>query len=104
MNNFPNDQEKQDMPLPAPPEPATKPPQEGWRRHRLLIILSLILLFIIYLFAAKEYQVVEQATPPGKIAAKQMEVDRKPLPGVLNLEPKVKPDEIPRFLTYPGLL
>ena len=95
MNNSPNNQEKQDAQLPAPPEPATKPPQEGWRRHRLLIILSLILLFIIYLFAAKEYQVVEQATPPGKI------VERKPLPGVLNLEPKVKPDETPTIPDKP---
>ena len=93
MNNSPNNQEKQESRLPVATEPAAKPPQEGWRRHRMLIILGLILLFIVYIFAAKEYQVVEQATPPGKIVAKKMDSDQKPLPGVLNLEPKVKPDD-----------
>ena len=101
MNNSPNNQEKQDSRLPTPTEPATESPQAGWRRHRLLIILSLILLFIIYLFGAREYQVVEQATPPAKIVAKKMEVERKPLPGVLNLEPKVKPDDIPTIPDKP---
>jgi Uncharacterized protein conserved in bacteria (DUF2333) len=59
------------------------------------------LLFIIYIFAAKEYQVVEQTTPPGSIVAKKMEVERKPLPGVLNLEPKINPDEIPTISDLP---
>jgi hypothetical protein len=83
MNNSPNNQEKQDATLPVTTAPESKPPQEGWRRYRLLIIFGLILLFIVYIFAAKEYQVVEQATSPAKIVAKKMEVERKPLPGVL---------------------
>ncbi len=65
MNNSPNDQEKQEPQLPVAASPETKPPKEGWRRYRMLIILGMILIFIIYIFTAKEYQVVEQATPPG---------------------------------------
>ena len=102
MNNSQNNQEKQDPLLPVAAEPATKPPKEGWRRHRMLIILGLILIFIIYIFAAKEYQVVELATPPGRIVAKKMDVDQKPLPGVLNLEPRSKPGDIPAMPDKPA--
>jgi hypothetical protein len=78
---------------PAPPVPASseaKPPQGGWQRYRFLIICSLVLAFIIYIFAAKESRMVEQATPPGQIVAKNLEIELKTQPGVLRLEPGLK--------------
>ena len=75
-------------PVPAPPE--AKPPQEGWQRYRFLIICGLVLAFIIYIFAAKESRMVEQATPPGQIVAKNLEIELKTQPGVLRLEPGLK--------------
>ena len=75
-------------PVPAPPE--AKPPQEGWRRYRFLIICGLVLAFIVYIFAAKESRLVEQATPPGKIVAKNLEMEQKSQPGILKLEPGSK--------------
>ena len=61
MNNTENNQEKQ-APLPMPAS-ETKPPKKGWRQYRMVIILGLILLFMVYIFAAKEYGIVEQSTP-----------------------------------------
>ncbi len=78
-------------PVPAPPEAK---PQEGWRRYRFLIICGVVLAFIIYIFAAKKSMLVEQATPPGQIVAKNLEVEQKSLPGILKLEPGLKPPEI----------
>ena len=75
-------------PVPAPPE--AKPPQGGWQRYRFLIICGLVLAFIIYIFAAKESRMVEQATPPGQIVAKNLEIELKSQPGVLRLEPGLK--------------
>ena len=67
-----NHNQEDQTPLPAVAEPTeAKPPQGGWRRYRALIICGLILAFIIYIFAAKEYQGVEQASSPAKIVAKE---------------------------------
>jgi hypothetical protein len=71
---------------PVPAKPTAKPPQEGWRRYRVLIILALVLVFIVYIFAAKEYRAAEQATPPGKIVAKQLE----PPAGALKFDSQLK--------------
>ena len=91
MNNTENNQENQ-APLPMPAS-ETKPPKKGWRQYRMVIILGLILLFMVYIFAAKEYRRVEQSTPPGAIVAKQIDLEKKPLAGVLHGESKSKSDD-----------
>lgn len=95
MDNLQNQNTQEDKIINPPVEsqPNAKPAPSGWRRHRLLIILGLILVFIIYIFAAKEYHTVEQATPPGKIVAKQME----PPGGELKFDSKPKSSDIPEF-------
>jgi hypothetical protein len=83
-NHNPEDQ----TPLPAVAAPTEATPQPGrWRRHRALIICGLVLAFIVYIFAAREYQGVEQASSPAKIVAKSLE---KPLTGILKAEPNSK--------------
>jgi hypothetical protein len=92
---MPNSQNnlKDQTPPPAVAEPIKAAPASGgWRQHRLLIIFGLVLAFFVYIFAAKEYQGVEQVAPPGKIVAKSME---KPLIGILKSEPGAKSDLLP---------
>jgi hypothetical protein len=88
MENFQNQNTPEEQ-TPMPPvatTPEAGPPQEGWRRYRLFIILGLVLAFIVYIFAARESKLVEQATPPGQIVAKNLEMEQKSLTGVLKLE------------------
>ncbi len=65
----------------------------------MLIICAVVLAFIIYIFAAKESRWVEQATPPGKIVAKHLELEPKPFTGILKSEPGTQP---PETLPTPG--
>ena len=80
MPNPNNAPEETTPPVPAPLE--VQSPQEGWRRHRLLIICGVVLAFIIYIFAARESKQIQQTTPPGEIVAKTLEMDKQPLKGL----------------------
>jgi hypothetical protein len=65
----------------------------------LLIICVVILAFIMYIFAAKESKWVEQATPPGKIVAKSLEMEKQPVPGLHKAEPS---SQLPGAHSTPG--
>lgn len=83
-NPLNNNEEHSETPS-APALPEDPSPRQDWRRYRVLIICGLILVFIGYIFAAREYAGVEQATAPGKIVAKTLEMEHEKDSGILKL-------------------